>query len=124
MKRVKNNVLISIFVIFIILGIFVFRFKYTTEFKVRTISQYTNPNNNYTIMFQSVGEPFLFEPEEVKITLFDNKKKKITTIHGYISNDGGRARENNIQIKWFNDYVEITLSGDEQKDEIYKIDYN
>ena len=123
MKRVKNNVLISIFVIFIILGIFIFWFKYTTEFKVTNISQYTNPNNSYTILFQSVGEPFLFGSEEVKITLFDNKKKKVTIIHGDISNDGGRASESNIKIKWFNDYVEIILSGDEQKDEIYKIDY-
>ncbi|MBS4804612.1 MAG: hypothetical protein KH005_06990 [Clostridium sp.] len=118
------NFTTSLFVIFIILGIFIFWFKYTTEFKVTNISQYTNPNNSYTILFQSVGEPFLFGSEEVKITLFDNKKKKVTIIHGDISNDGGRASESNIKIKWFNDYVEIILSGDEQKDEIYKIDYN
>ena len=124
MKKIKNNVLISISVIFIIFGIFVFWFEYTTEFKVTTISKYTNPNNNYTILFQSVGEPFLFGADEVKITLFNDKKKKVTTIHGGISNDGGRASESSIQVKWFNDYVEVILSGCEQKDEIYKIDYN
>lgn len=75
MKKVINNVLISIFVIFIIFGIFVFWIKYITEYKVTTISQYKNPNNNYTILFQSVGEPFLFGADKVKITLFNDKKK-------------------------------------------------
>lgn len=50
--------------------------------------------------------------------------KKVTTLHTDISNDGGRADESSIQVKWFSDYVEVILSGCEQEDEFYKIDYN
>ena len=40
-----------------------------------------------------------------------------------ISNDGARAHEDSIKINWFDDYVEITLSGCEQQDKTYSIDY-
>ena len=98
-------------------------FIYETEYKLTTISHHTNPNNNYEILFQSVGEPFLFGPDKVKITLLDDEKKEIRVLSESISNDGGRAHEDNIKIKWFDNYVEITLSGSEQPDETYSIDY-
>lgn len=123
MNKVMKIILISIISVVLILSSFVLWFIYETEYKLTTISQHTNPNNNYEILSQSVGEPFLFGPDEVKITLLDDKKKEIGILSKSISNDGARASENSIKIKWFDDYVEITLSGDEQQDETYRIDY-
>ena len=122
-NKVIKTILISIISVVLIFGSFVLWFIYETEYKLTTISQQTNPNNNYEILFQSVGEPFLFGPDKVKITLLDDKKKKVRVLSESISNDGGRAHEDNIKIKWFDDYVEITLSGSEQPDETYRIDY-
>ena len=122
-NKVLKTILISIISVVIILSSFVSLFIYETEYKLTTISKHTNPNNNYKILFQSVGEPFLFGPDKVKITLLDDKKKKVRVLSESISNDGGRAHEDNIKIKWFDNYVEITLSGSEQQDETYSIDY-
>ena len=98
-------------------------FIYETEYKLTTISRHTNPNNNYEILFQSIGEPFLFGPDDVKITLLDDKKKEIQILLKSISNDGAPSSESSIKVEWFDDYVEITLSGCEQQDETYRIDY-
>lgn len=111
--------------IFIILGIFISWFVYVTEIRATNISQYVNPTNNYTILFQEVGEPeFPFGKTDVKITLLSDKKKKVDTITTYIKDDGGHAKEENISIKWFENYVEVTLLGSEQQNDIHKIYYN
>lgn len=123
MKVIMRNISIGVISVVVVLGSFMCWFRYETEYKITTISEYTSPNNKYTIRFQSVGEPFLFGPDEVKITLLDYTKKKIQTISESISNDGAKACEGNIKVKWFDEYVEIILSGEQQQDETYKIDY-
>lgn len=124
MNDTKKIILITIISIVLILGSFVFWFKYETEYKLTTISEHTNPNNKYVILFQSVGEPFLFGPDKVKITLLDDNNKKVDVLINSISNDGGRAGKDSIRVEWFDDYVEITLSGCEQQDKTYRIDYS
>ena len=111
--------------IFTIVGIFVSWFVYVTEIKVTDVSEYVNPTNNYTILFQAVGEPeWPFGKTDVKITLLNDEKKKVETITTYIKDDGALAREQNISVKWFENYVEVTLLGSEQQDEIHKVYYN
>lgn len=123
MNKIIKTILISIISVVIISSSFVLWFIYETEYKLTTISQYTSPNNNYEILFQSVGEPFLFGPDKVKITLLDDKGKEIRILSESISNDGGPSGEDSIKVKWFDQYVEITLSGSEQQDETYRMDY-
>ena len=111
--------------IFTILGMFIIWFIYVTEFKVTYVSQHVNPINNYTILFQEVGEPeWPFGKTHVKITLLNDKKKKVEKIPTYIQNDGSVTGEENILVEWFEDYAEVTLLGSEQEDEVHKIYYN
>lgn len=111
--------------IFTILGMFVIWFIYVTEFKVTYVSQHVNPINNYTILFQEVGEPeWPFGKTDVKITLLNDKKKKVEAITTYIQNDGAVAGEGNILVEWFENYAEVTLLGSEQEDAVHKIYYN
>ena len=52
----KKIILKIIATIFTILGMFIIWFIYVTEFKVTYVSQHVNPINNYTILFQEVGD--------------------------------------------------------------------
>lgn len=122
MKKVIKIILIIIATIFVILGIFISYYIYITKIKVNNISEYTNPINKYTVLFQAVGEPeWPFGKTKVKITLLDDNKKEIESFTYHISDDGAMAREENIDVRWFENYVEVTMSGSEQDDDIYKM---
>lgn len=122
MKKIIKIILIIVTTIFFVtLGIFSCLI-FTTKIKVTNVSEYTNPVNNYTILFQAVGEPeWPFGRTKVKLTLLDNDKKKIKTFESYISDDGRNASEENINVQWFENHVEVTLSGSEQDDDNFKI---
>lgn len=108
----------------IIFGCLIAKYIYDTEYKVTKVSEYTNPTNQYNVVFQAVGAPeWPFGSTQIKITLLDDVKKVVKSFKYYINDDGARAGEHNIHVKWFENYVEITLSGSEQEDDIYKIDY-
>ena len=125
MRKVIKIILIIVATIFVILGIFISCYIYITTIKVTNVSEYTNPTNKYTILFQAVGEPeWPFGKTKVKITLLDDNKKEIESFTYHISDDGAMAREENIDVKWFENYVEVTLSGSEQDDDIYKMYFN
>ena len=57
------------------------------------------------------------------VTRSDSNNKKINSFEEYISDDGAVARKENIKVNWYDDYVEITLIGGEQKDDIHQLKY-
>lgn len=128
MHKIKKIIVISMMsIIFIVGGLFFLSLGSLgseTEDKIITISEYINPNNKYVILFQSVGEPWLFGPAKVKVTLLDDKRKEVDVISDSIKDDGGSATKNSIKVKWFDSYVEVVLFGCEQDDKTYRIDYN
>ena len=48
---------------------------------------------------------------------------KIKSFEEYISDDGAVAREENIKVNWYDDYLEIVLMGREQEDDVHKLKY-
>lgn len=123
-KKIMKIILSTIITIAIIGGIFLGYFIYATTYKGTTISKSVNPDNKYTIKFQEVGEVFMFSPSKVRVTLLNNKGEKMNSISESIYNDGVNLSENNITVQWFNGYVEIILSGCEQANESYRLDFN
>lgn len=122
---IKKTLIAIVAIILIISGIFIGWFKYVTDIKVTDISKYTNPDNNYTVLFQAIGTPeWPFGKTNVKITLLDNKNKKVETVPTSINHDGASATEDNIHVQWFEDFVEIILYGSNQDEEIFRIDFN
>ena len=111
--------LLSIIIIIsiILIGLFI----YSINFKISDVSKYENEQNNYTIVFQAIGEPEW--PFGVKVTLLNSKGKKVESFQADIHNDGRTANERNIDINWQDSYVEVTLKGGEQEDDIYKMNY-
>ncbi len=124
MKKIIKPILIILLVIFVIFSILGLSFIYITEIRVTDIEKYTNSLNGYTVLFQAVGEPdWPFGDTKVKVSLLDENDKEIDSFIESISDDGSMARDSNIDIEWFDTFVQITLSGSEQSDEIYDIQY-
>ncbi|MDF2588514.1 MAG: hypothetical protein K0S41_2355 [Anaerocolumna sp.] len=124
MKKIIKIIPIFVVTFFIILVIFAYCNIFKTKIEVTNVSEYTNPANNYTVLLQAIGDPeWPFGKTKVKITLLDGNKKELESVIYFISDDGARASEKNVNVKWFDNYAEITISGSEQDDDVYKMYY-
>ena len=120
-----NKILIRIFITFlIIISIFIVLFIYIIKIRITDVAEFVNEKNNYKIIFQAVGEPeWPFGRTRVKVTLVNSNNKRIKSFKEYINDDGAVAREENIKVNWYDDYVEIILIGGEQEDDVHKLKY-
>lgn len=97
---------------------------YITEYRITDVANFENPKNNYKVLFQQVGSPdWPFGATTVKVTLLNKKGRKVESFVKDISDDGATAGERNIDIKWYDKYVEVVLMGGEQEDDVYQIKY-
>lgn len=78
---------------------------------------------NYSVELISKGAPFSFGPESGKVVLKESKLK-ICSADFILANDGVPMSEENWKVNWKDDCVEITITGDEQEDEIFEMYYN
>ena len=118
-KVILSLIIIPILVILLIIGNFI----YTIEFKPVEIETINNDNNNYKVVFKSIGEPsWSFGPQKVKVIIYKNNKK-IKTYNRKIFNDGAQCNKENFMVIWLDDRMKIVLSGDEQNDEIIEYKY-
>ena len=126
MEKEKNkNYLIRILVILLIVVILSVLFMpiYYMNYKTKTISEIYG-DNNYKIVLKTIGESgFPFGDAKVKVTLYNDKNKKIDSFVAIIKNDGKNIGEENISVDWLEEKVEITLIGEEQEDKIYEMNY-
>ena len=125
MKKFEKLLIISVILLLTILFLKIGMFIYNIEFKPAVITTVYNENNNYKVVFKSIGEPgWPFGPEKVKVILYDDNDKKINSYNTKIFNDGGKSDKSNIIVIWLDDRARIFLSGEEQKDEIIEIKYD
>lgn len=124
MKEVTKIAIRILIGIIISIDIFVLTFLYITKLRITDVSEYINKDNGYKVIFQAVGVPeWPFGTTKIRVTLVNSKNKKIEQFQEEISDDGAAARENNIEVKWYKNYVEIVLKGSEQEDSIHSIRY-
>ena len=116
MKKIEKLLIISVVLLLTILFLKIGMFIYNIEFKPAVITTIYNENNDYKIVFNSIGEPgWPFGPEKVKVILYDDNDKRINSYNTKIFNDGGKSDKSNIIVIWFDDRAKIILSGEEQK---------
>lgn len=120
-----GKILLRIFLTFIVIvAIIIAIVLYITEIRITDVAEFVNEENKYKVIFQAVGEPeWPFGRTKVKVTLVDDKNKKIKSFKEYISDDGAVAREENIDVNWYANYVEVILKGGEQEDSMHKLEY-
>ena len=75
----------------------------------------------YTTFNKTIYSDKFYSPTNNKVLGIFNQE----IINTKIYNDGGAIDESNFYVKWDDDYnVTITISGDEQKDEIFEVKFS
>lgn len=59
--------------------------------------------------------------DNIKVILINAYNKKIESFEEYIRDDGVITWEENIEVDWHDDYVEIVLISGEQEDDTYQL---
>ena len=114
----KNKVFLGLIglicAIVLILGI---SFSYITNYKKVTIDTSNSPDGKYELILQAVGEPdWPFGSASGQLILKEGKEK-VSETDFELRNDGGSISSNCWKATWYEDYVEVILSGEEQFDE-------
>ena len=121
----KKRIIITIVTVVVIAIIAIIAMNLATSAKnqeITKLDEITSPDNNYLIVINQVGYPISFDSHNVKIQLIDNKtNEEIKVIEEDISNDGKNLTSDNWEVEWFEEDVVITLFGEEQNNEEFKI---
>lgn len=124
MKRIMKIVLYSISMIIVLIAIFWICFWYVTNYKVVTCDTSVSPNEKYKLMLQSVGEPdWPFGSASGRLVLKEGKNK-ISQSDFELQNDGVSIIRSCWKVIWYEDFVEVILSGEEQPDEKVVLYFN
>lgn len=124
MKRIMKIVLYSISMIIVLIAIFWICFWYVTNYKVATCDTSVSPNEKYKLMLQSVGEPdWPFGSASGRLVLKEGKNK-ISQSDFELQNDGVSISRSCWKVIWYEDFVEVILSGEEQPDEKVVLYFN
>ena len=123
-KKITNIILcVVLSLLAVLLALFLF-WKYVTSWKITTVGVEKSPDEQYSIVFQSVGEAkWPFGPSRAKVTL-KNGNRTVETFHEDIYDDGGQFRPENYSVEWMNYGVVITFMGCEQSDKEVELFYD
>lgn len=98
----------------LILGISI---SYVTNYKKITVDTSNSPDGQYELVLQAVGEPdWPFGSASGQLVL-KKGKNEVAETDFELHNDGGSINSSCWEVTWYEDYVEIILSGEEQFDE-------
>lgn len=117
MKTLFRNILILLGILGLIGIVCVGIILYSARYKRNIVDTVQSPDGVYEVALRSIGEPqFPFGSAPGALVL-GSKEDIISKADFKIANDGGPIREYDWNVTWYEDSVEIILSGEEQKDE-------
>ena len=123
MKRIPKHIIITIGCVIFVIAILCGSILYQIFWEKTTIAIIENEELGYTVELQEVGTAFLFGPSSVRVILKNSSGRVIDRFTDKIQNDGGTLDEGNISVSWLADCVEVVLSGEEQENHIYQMNY-
>lgn len=111
-------------VVMLMLLVFWFCISYPTNYKKTICDTSVSPDGKYELTLQAIGEPkFPFGLASGRLVLMESKDK-ISQTDFELRNDGGSITNNCWKVIWYEDYVEVILSGEEQFDEQIILNFN
>ena len=117
MKRIILTIFGLLAALVLMIVIFWISFVYTSEYKVTERDTAVSPDGKYELLLQAVGEAaFPFGPAKGRLVLIEEGNTVVED--DFTLYDDGRAiGSDSWKVTWYDDYVEIILSGKEQFDE-------
>lgn len=97
--------------------VFWFCISYTVNYKKTTCDISVSPDGKYKMTLQAVGEPdWPFGSANGRVVL-KKDDQEISNVEFELHNDGGSISNRCWTVTWYDEYAEVTLSGEEQSDE-------
>lgn len=122
--KIISGCLIALCVPFICAAVLFGGIKWRTNYAKTEILTSSSEVGDYRLCIYMIGEPdWPFGETHCRFELFDNDKK-IIKYDFSIRDDGAVARENNFDVIWNIDYVTVVVSGSEQEDKAYVLNYD
>lgn len=117
MKKCLKVILCIIGAIALIILIFWLCLHYEMNYKKTVCDTAISPDEKYQITLMAIGEPdWPFGSASGRLILKEGKNW-ISQIDFELWNDGGSISSGCWKVTWYEDYVEVILSGEEQEDE-------
>ncbi|WP_455715715.1 hypothetical protein [Anaerosporobacter sp.] len=123
MKKVIKILLCILGTFIILIALLWFSFLYVTDYKKTTCDTAISPDGKYELTLQAIGEPVLFGSASGRLIL-EEGKNKISQTDFKLRNDGGSISSDCWKVTWYDEYVEVILSGEEQFDEQILLHFN
>lgn len=116
-RKTAKTIVVIAAVIFIIIAVFWASTVYVRDYKVTEAATSASPDGKYGLILQAVGEAeWPFGSADGRIVLMEGERQ-VSEVGFTIYDDGGYVRESVWNVTWYEDFVEVILSGDEQQDE-------
>ena len=123
-KSALRVILGIITVITLIFACLLVNFIYVTCYRINPIDTSTSPDGTCELAFQQVGDPeWPFGPTHVRLVLKNGNRIIIKQTFD-IADDGAKASINNWDVNWKDTSVEVVISGSEQYDVLYVLNFD
>ncbi len=117
MKKIMKFILGFVAAVFIIIAVLWGSFVYVSDYKITEADTSVSPDGTHNLVLQAVGEAdFPFGSASGRLILYECESK-ISKADFELFDDGGCIRNSIWEVTWYEDCVEVILSGDEQSDE-------
>lgn len=117
MKHFIKVILYVLIIFIIIIVVFWGIITYEIKYKKRICDTSMSSGGEYKITLEAIGEPdWPFGASSGRLILEKNNDK-ISQIDFQLRNDGGSIDRDCWKVIWYDEYVEVILSGEEQLDE-------
>ena len=117
MKKFLKIVLCIMGSLIALIVVFVFCISYTANYKKTTCDTSVLPDGKYELTLQAVGEPeWPFGSASGRLVLVEGKNM-IAQTNFELRNDGRIISNRCCEVTWYEDYVEVILSREEQYNE-------
>ncbi len=117
MKKFLKIMLCFIGSLVALIVVFWFCISYTVNYKKTTCDISVSPDGKYELTLQAVGEPdWPFGSASGRVAL-KKDDQEISNVEFELHNDGGSISNRCWTVTWYDEYAEVTLSGEEQSDE-------
>ena len=124
MNKIAKYVVIIVGILVLVALLPLGYFRYKTHYEVEQISTSMSPDGDYELVIYSVGEPdFPFGSAHGRLKL-KGKEKAVAYMPFEVANDGAGFDVSDLDIKWYDDRVEVVVSGSEQHDELVTLRFD
>ncbi|MCI8326200.1 MAG: hypothetical protein HFI37_00320 [Lachnospiraceae bacterium] len=117
MKKAIEVILCIFGVAIALIALFWFSIVYVTDYKKTTCDKSISSDKKFELTLQAIGEPdWPFGSASGRL-LLEEGENKVSQTDFELRNDGGIISSRCWKVTWYEDYVEVVLSGEEQEDE-------